>query len=70
MKYHTIKNIMIASAGATFYCQSIVNIPKGTVLIGTLCIFAALMILLGDADKHFVRDKTDRHGTCQKKKSA
>lgn len=65
--YHTIKNIMIASACATFYYQSITNIPKGTVLLGTACIFAAVLVLISDADKLFANAK-DRQKTCQEKK--
>ena len=67
MKYHMIKNIMIASAGSVLYYQSIANIPKTTTWIGTITFFAMMMVLLNDADKHFARRK-DRRESCQEKK--
>ena len=66
VKYHMIKNIMIASAGSVFYYQSITNITQWKTLLGTVGMFVTILILLNDADKNLLRKKHRRE--CHEKK--
>ncbi len=52
--YNTIKNIMLGSCAATFYNLSIVeSIPVVKEVVGTVAIFGAIVMLLGESDKAF-----------------
>ena len=63
MKYHMIKNIMIASAGSVLYYQSIANVPVRTAWIGTITFFVMMLVLLNDADKRFAKKKSAQDET-------
>lgn len=58
-RYNMIKNIMLASATAVLYwgyvLESVGIVPK---VFGTLTIFVAILALLRDADKQFMREST------------
>ena len=56
-RYNMIKNLMIASATAVLYWGEVIEnvgiVPK---VFGTVAIFALMLILLRDGDKHYLRE--------------
>ena len=72
MKYHKLKNFMIATATATFYQGYIApGAPVLKEILSVLYIFTVMMFFLGEADQYFAnRRKVKREELMEKKMSA